>query len=178
VGGVGKDTLAGAAGSDVIKGGVDSDRLTGGAGRDTFAFAAGDSGQGALTLDVITDFTKGALNVGDLIDYSASLTIGGSNAITTDTEASISITTGITTFKTGSGVTLSDALSDIATRFTASTDSAGEIAFFKVNNSGNFYAFISDGTNGVTANDVVIQLTGLTSIKAIDLTGGNLTILS
>ncbi len=75
-------------------------------------------------------------------------------------------------------MTLADAILDIATRFTTYTDLAGELTFFKVNNAGNYYAFISDGTARVTAYDVVIQLTGLTSIKTIDLTGGNLTILS
>jgi hypothetical protein len=45
-----------------------------------------------------------------------------------------------------------------------------------VNQTGNFYVFISDGTQGVSANDVVIQLTGITSVAAIDLTGGNLTL--
>ena len=177
-GGTGNDILNGGTGNDVIIGGVGTDKLAGGTGMDTFVFAAGDSGQTASTLDVISDFAKGAVNVGDLIDYSDSLTLGGSNATATDTQALINQTTGIATFAKGSGVTLADALSDITTRFTASTDSAGELAFFKVNNAGNYYAFISDGTAGVTANDILIQLSGITSIKNIDLTDGNLTILS
>jgi Ca2+-binding RTX toxin-like protein len=177
-GGTGNDILNGGRGSDVINGGIGADKLTGGTGMDTIVFAAGDSGQTAASLDVITDFTKGAVNVGDLIDYANSLTLGGSNSTATDTQASINLTTGIATFNKGSGVTLADALSDIATRFSASTDSAGELAFFKIKNTGNYYAFISDGTAGVTANDVVIQLTGLTSINTINLTDGNLTVLS
>jgi hypothetical protein len=67
---------------------------------------------------------------------------------------------------------LTDTLADITSWFTFATDTAGEFALFTVNNTGNYYSFISDGTTGVTANDVVIQLTGVTSITSIDLTGG------
>ena len=85
--------------------------------------------------------------------------------------------TGIATFASGSGTTLTDALNDIAASFTAATNTAGEFAFFKINNTGNYYLFVSDGTAGATANDDVIELVGITSIGAIDLTGGNLTIM-
>jgi hypothetical protein len=126
--------------------------------------------------DTITDYAKGSLSVGDLIDYSENLTRGGSAAIATDSQASINQSTGIATFAAKSGTTLQDALNDVASRFTSETDTAGEMAFFKVANKGNFYLFISDGTAGVTANDVLVQLTGVTSISSIDLTNGNLTL--
>jgi hypothetical protein len=127
-------------------------------------------------LDVIADYTKGAVGTGDLIDFSSALTVRGSSAAASSTQASINPSTGEASFATGSDTTLADALSDIAARFTAATDTAGEFALFRVNQTGNFYVFISDGANGVTANDVVIQLTGITSVAAIDLTGGNLTL--
>ena len=73
---------------------------------------------------------------------------------------------------------MQDALGDIATRFTAATNSAGEFAFFRVNGAGNHHLFISDGVAGVTANDVVVQLVGVTAIGGIDISGGNLTIIS
>jgi len=38
--------------------------------------------------------------------------------------------------------------------------------------------FISNGTAGVQATDVVVQLVGITTINGIDLTNGDLTILS
>ena len=114
-------------------------------GSDIFQFAAGDSGQAATTIDNLVDIVKGALGTGDLIDYATNLTIGGSNAAATATEASINAATGVATFAAGSGTTLSDALADIATRFTTATDSAGEFALFNVNNIGNYYMFISDG---------------------------------
>ena len=86
------------------------------------------------------------------------------------------MTTGVATFATGSGTTLSDALLDVTARMTAAKNTKGEFVLFKVNGTGDYYAFISDGTAGVGANDVLIQLVGITSISGIDLTGGNLTI--
>ena len=176
IGGTGADSLLGGAGADIVNGGKGQDNLTGGAGRDTFIFAAGDDGITAATLDKILDYAKGAVGTGDLIDYSANLTKGGNANTATASQASINSTTGIATFASGSGTTLADALNDIAARFTAATNTAGEFAFFKVNGSGDYYLFISDGTAGAAANDDVIQLVGITSIGTIDLTGGNLTI--
>ena len=181
-GAAGNDALLGGVGSDLLKGGIGTDSLTGGkgldslegaAGRDFFVFAAGDSGQ-ATSFDRVSDYAKGS--AGDIIDYSTTLTRGGNASAATSTQASINQTTGIATFASGSGTTLSDALSDIAARFKAATDSAGEFAFFKVNKTGDFHLFISDGVAGVTANDVVVQLVGITSISGISLSGGNLTI--
>ena len=174
-GGVGKDTLVGSAGNDTLTGGKGADSLTGGSGTDTFVFTTGDSGQTA-SFDIIRDYFKGAVGTGDLIDFSANLTIGGSDTAATATQALINQDTGIATFAAGSGKKLGDALLDIATRFTAATNTSGEFSFFKVNNTGDYYLYISDGVAGVTADDDVIQLVGVSSISSIDLTGGNLTI--
>jgi Ca2+-binding RTX toxin-like protein len=174
-GGVGKDTLVGSAGNDTLMGGKGADSLTGGSGTDTFVFTTGDSGQTA-SFDIIRDYFKGAVGTGDLIDFSANLTIGGSAATATANQAAINQDTGIATFAAGSGKKLGDALLDIATRFTAATNTSGEFSFFKVNNTGDYYLYISDGVAGVTANDDVIQLVGVSSISGIDFTSGNLTI--
>jgi hypothetical protein len=90
----------------------------------------------------------------------------------------INANTGVATFASGSGTTMTDALADLAARMTAASDAAGEMAFFQVNKKGHMMLFISDGVAGVTANDVVVQLMGISSIHQIDLTGGNLTIMS
>lgn len=115
---------------------------------------------------------------GDEIDYSANLVIGGSSAATA-TQASINATTGVATFAAGSGTTLADALADIAARIDAvgGTD-PGEFALFHVNGADNFHLYISDTNNGVGGNDVVIQLAGVISIGSIDLTSGDLAILT
>ena len=180
-GGTGKDSLSGGAGIDTIVGGKGADILTGGINKDYFYFAAGDSGHIATTLDTIKDFTKGNGNVanGDTIVYTThALSIGGSAATATAAQASINQSTGVANFATGSGTTLPDAIGDIAARFTAATNTAGEFAFFRVNGTNSEYLFISDGVAGVTTNDELILLTGLTSVNSIDTTGGNLTILS
>ena len=105
------------------------------------------------------------------------MVIGGGATSATSTEASINLSIGIASFAAGSGTTISDALNDIASNFTKATDTAGEFAFFKINNSGNYFLFISDGVKGVGANDIVVQLTGISDISSIDLAGGNLTLL-
>ncbi len=58
--------------------------------------------------------------------------MGGFAGAATATQASINQSTGVATFVKGSGVTLADCLADIATRFTASTNSAGEFPLFQV----------------------------------------------
>jgi len=179
LGGAGADSLVGGAGADFLAGGAGADRLTGGTGSDSFVFTSGDSGQNNNTttgFDVITDFAKGARGTGDLIDFSVLLSVGGSATAADATHASINGTTGVATFAANSGTSLADALADVTGSMTAAADSAGEFAFFRVNNAGNYYLFISDGVAGVGANDVVVQLTGITSIAGIDLSYGNLSV--
>lgn len=81
-GGNGQDRLAGDSGNDVLVGGGGRDTLSGGADADRFVFAfAAETGPGAGTRDVITDF-QGKLP-GERIDLSAidaSSVTGGNNA--------------------------------------------------------------------------------------------------
>lgn len=66
-GGDGDDTLDGGKGDDFLQGGLGRDTLSGGAGNDLFVYlGAAESGAGAATSDLITDFAAG-----DLIDLSA-----------------------------------------------------------------------------------------------------------
>ncbi len=171
IGNNGNDTLNGGLGNDTLTGGMGADSLTGGAGSDTFIVAAGDTGQ-ATGFDFFASFGKGAVGVGDVIDYSTDLTIGGSDGLATSTRASIHASTGVATFAASSGTTLSDALADVA----SGTAAAGAFALFRVSNTGNYYLFISDDVAGVGANDVVVQLVGVTSVGSVDVAGGNLTV--
>jgi hypothetical protein len=173
----GNDTLEGGDGNDVLIGGAGADSLVGGAGADTFRFAAGDTGQTLATSDVIQGYQKGALGTGDVLDYTVNLIVGGTAAAATGTQASINQTTGVATFAAGSGTTLADALSDIATRINAAGTTAGEMALFRVNNTGDFNLFVSDAVNGVSAGDVLISLLGVTTIGGISLTNGNLNVV-
>ena len=175
-GGTGNDTLLAGAGLDFLRGGTGADTLTGGADSDLFKFSAGETGQSVKTMDKITDFEIGAL--GDKIDFSIFLSIGGTSSAATSNQASINATTGVATFFGNSGKLLADALNDIATSFTSAGDAAGDFALFQLGGTGAFHVFISDGNAGVTANDVLVQLTTITSIGSINLSGGDLTILS
>jgi len=170
------DVIAAGAGNDKLTGGKGADDLSGGSGKDTFVFAAGDSGQ-ASGFDTILDYATGAVSSGDLIDYKVNLVKGGVANASVDW-ASIS-TKGVATFASGSGTSIDDALADVANSLKFDgKDVAGEFAFFQVSGIGDYYLFISDGKPGVTADDVVVQLVGVTGIGSIDLTGGNLTITS
>ncbi|HWP26828.1 MAG TPA: DUF5801 repeats-in-toxin domain-containing protein [Xanthobacteraceae bacterium] len=172
----GNDVLNGGTGDDTIIGGTGADSLTGGPGSDRFVFAAGDSGQ-TSNIDVITDYAKGVVGIGDVIDYlNAALVIGSTGASATGTQALIDQTTGIASFAAGSGTSLSDALNDIANAISLGGTTQGEFAFFKVNGAGNYHLFISDSVAGVSANDIVIQLFGVTTIGSIQLASGDLTI--
>jgi Ca2+-binding RTX toxin-like protein len=172
------ERLIGNGGNDRLDGGVGSDTLVGGAGSDTFVFSLGQSGQTLTTMDIISDYAKGLVGIGDTIDFSAALTVGGSSAVATATEASINAATGVASFAAGSGTTLADALADITARMTAATTTAGEFAFFQVNNTGTEYLFISDSVAGLAAGDIVVSLAGVTAVNSIDLTGGDITILT
>lgn len=177
LGWAGADVLAGDAGHDTLNGGTGADELTGGTGADVFFFAAGDSGQRYGKIDTIRDFSKAPVGSGDSIAFTAALTPGGSAAAATSAQAAINQSTGIAQFAPGSASTLHDAVRDIATRFTAAGDAAGEFAFFKTREASHYSLFISDGVAGVGAGDLVVSLVGITSIGAIDLTAGELAIL-
>jgi hypothetical protein len=172
------NALYGGAGNDRLGGGAGVDFLTGGSGSDTFVLAPGDTGQTATSAERIVDYTKGAAGIGDSFDFSSVLAIGGVATTATANQARINQTTGVVTFAAGSGTTMADALSDIATSMTTGGNAEGEFALFRVNGSGNFYLFISDGIAGVTANDVLAQLTGVTTVSSISLTAGDLNILT
>jgi Ca2+-binding RTX toxin-like protein len=169
--------LSGNGGADSLRGGTGADALSGGAGSDRFVFANGDSGQ-TTGFDRVLDYAKGAVGVGDKFDFTTALLIGGSNAIATTTQASINAATGVATFLAGSGTTLTDALADITARMTAATTAAGEFAFFEIGGSGDNYLFISDATNGLSAGDVLVRLSNVTAINTINITAGDVTILS
>ncbi len=174
----GGDTLNGGTGLDVLVGGLGVDTLIGGANSDSFVYAIGGTGQTAATADIVADYAKGLVGVGDEFDFTSVLTVGGVAGVAGVNQASINASTGVATFAALSGTTMADALADIATSINQGTTTAGEFAFFKVNQTGNFHLFISDGVAGVGANDVLVQLTNITTINTINLMAGDLTILT
>lgn len=179
------DSLTGAAGADILNGGAGNDTITGGAGADvvsggtgtnTFVFAAGDNGAApsATVFDTITDFRTGTNNV---IDFGATaITIGDQGTAAAAGVATIS-GTGVATFNVAD-TTLAQHLTAVAAAIvTGGATVAGESVIWQ--EGANAYLFISDNVNGVSANDVLIQLTGVTvGVGGLTITGGDITAIA
>ena len=151
-----KDTIIGGAGDDHITGGTGADTLTGGAGVDTFKFVAGDTGKPtASNFDTITDFTANASNKIDLGTTKASIV---TNTTASSGTAAIS-DAGVATFHSDDN-TLAKHIAAVEAGINAGGNAAaGQSAMWQ--EGSDAYLFISDGTDGVDAQDVLIKLTGL-----------------
>jgi Ca2+-binding RTX toxin-like protein len=170
----GADYIVGSATANVITGGAGADVLTGGAGADTFVFAAGDTGTPSATnFDKITDFASAS----DVIDYTAAITIVTNGSAAAVGVAAISAA-GIATFA-GADDELGERITAVEGGIATGTAAAGQTAAFMFGSDA--YVFISDGVDGVGANDVLIRLAGVDlTTTAFDLltisAAGNLTI--
>ena len=175
--GAGADTIVAGAGADVITGGAGADTMTGGTGADTFVFAAGDSGQTVATADVINGFESAS----DIIDHTAALTITAGVVGAGAGVASISAA-GVAAFNVADNTTALRIIAAEAGIAANGVAAAGQAVLFQGvgADAANAYVFISDGVDGVGANDILIQLVGVdTTLAAFDtltLAGGNATI--
>jgi Ca2+-binding RTX toxin-like protein len=175
VGSAGADTITGGAGDDTITGGAGADTITGGAGDDTFVFAAGSSGgaPSATVFDTIADFETES----DIIDYSVDMTIGANAGTAAAGVASIDVD-GLATFHAGDTTLAQHIIAVEAGINAGGTAAAGQTAIFK--SGSDSYVFISDGVDGIGANDVLIKLTGVDVTNAafneIVIAGGNFTL--
>ncbi len=149
VGGLGNDILVGGAGNDTLNGAAGIDTLTGGLGADIFIFQFGQST--AAALDRVTDFAIGTDKIDLLSQAGAAI-----NAPVAFTRATDSTTTNINTIVT-------NVFTD-ANGATAGNQALGiNSAVLVRDNSSSTYLIINDGTAGFqSANDLVINLTGLT----------------
>ena len=174
VGGSGVDSIVGGTLADVITGSAGSDVMTGNGGADTFAFATGSSGGAPsdTVFDTITDFTTAS----DIIDHGSSITLVATTASSSGV-AALS-TAGVATFNAADNTLALRIIATEAGINAGSTTAAGQAAVFQF--GADAYLFISDGTDGVGANDVLIKLTGVdTTLAAFDtitLSGGNATL--
>jgi hypothetical protein len=144
-GGTGADTIKGSAVADTITGGTGVDTMTGGAGADTFAFAAGDSSAVIGDKDIITDFVAGT----DKLQFT------GVTDVVSGQQAAVQTAVNLL------ASTATDA--QIATAMaTANTTDLG--VSFAVFNGNTYVYFETTGADtGVVANDVFIQLSGVTT---------------
>ncbi len=169
-GSVNNDIIKGGAGNDTITGGAGIDNLSGGAGANTFVFAAGDSAANGATYDIITDWTAGT---GNKIDFGATNLAAVTHA-TAPVAGTASINAnGLATFA-GTDTTLAQQLTAVVTA--VGTDAAGTSVVWA--NGGDSYLFITDGTAGVGANDVLIQLTGVSAATGLTFASGDITAIA
>ncbi|WP_080949718.1 pre-peptidase C-terminal domain-containing protein [Microcystis aeruginosa] len=143
------DILVGDLGNDSLNGAAGIDTLTGGVGTDIFIFQFSQSTSTAL--DRVTDFAIGTDKI-DLLSQSGAAI----NAPVAFTRATDSTTTNINTMVT-------NVFTD-ANGATAGNQALGiNSAVLVRDNSSSTYLIINDGTAGFqSANDLVINLTGLT----------------
>jgi len=152
-----KDTIIGGAGADTITGGAGQDTLTGNGGKDVFVFNNSQSPYSAP--DTITD-----LQVGDEI-WSGSGTVTKSATVTGTAASAADINAyGVATF---TKETTAPALMSTAAGLVAGalgSAAAGTYALFAF--SGDTYMYITEGTSGLAATDLVIKLTGVSMPNA------------
>ena len=161
-GGAGNDSLIGGAGNDTLIGGTGKDVLEGGSGSDVFRFSAGDADVtgSLLSFDVIRDYGSG-----DSIDY-------GATAIAAMATGTGGLTINANGLVTAGASTLAE--------FVGKADDASTAGRAALWSDGtDTYLFISDGTAGLGANDLLIQLVGINASSGFGLSaGGDITTIT
>lgn len=183
VSGAGSDSLTGGAGKDTIVAGGGSDAVTGGKGadsinltettpaRDTVKFASGDSTYTAW--DQVTGFAIGSSTTNDLLDLVGTAAAGSSSDLV-GTAVSGS-NSGIVTF-TDTNLTLDGKIAAVGA---AVKTQYATVAF---EHAGSTYVFQNvDATasaGALTANDIVVQLVGVTGVTELGSTGSTSLLIS
>jgi Ca2+-binding RTX toxin-like protein len=170
VGGGGNDSITAGDGTDTLTGGTGADTMTGGTGADTFVFAVGASGTPSDTVfDTITDYTNNL----DVIDFGATAIVQFATATTAASGTAGVTSTGIVSFNAADS-TLALRVTAVASALAGAA--AGNALIFGFGSDS--YIYITDGTAGVGANDVLIRLTGVansTSTDTLTIVGGDIT---
>ncbi|MCJ7602506.1 MAG: DUF4214 domain-containing protein [Desulfobulbaceae bacterium] len=159
------DVLAGGSAADSLTAGDGADILTGGAGADTFNFVAGGliGAVSSTNFETITDYATSSDIINDT--GGALVIISGSTAAS-----------GTAAISAGALATFNAADSTLALRVIAveaginasGGNAARQFAFFE--SGSDSYVFVSDGTDGLDANDYLVKLTGVTGLTTADIT--------
>ena len=187
----GDDTLTATALDDTITGGVGADTITLGAGMDTLSIDDTSAHSTETSMDKISGFTAAAITLaagGDVIDFGttgtavANLTDGDVAAVTVVAAianavggevATVTATNGFLSLS-GTDATSIDTLAewiDVAQLALAADNAVGAVTGFVF--GGNTY-LVGDGAAaaGTTSDDVIVELTGLTTATSINTTAG------
>lgn len=171
IGSANNDVLSGGAGNDTITGRAGIDILSGGAGANTFVFAAGDSAANSVTgFDSITDWAAGT---GNTIDFGGTILAAIAHAAAPIAGTAQVSATGLATFN-AADATLAQQITAVAAAMGG--DAAGTSVIWS--NGGNSYLYITDGVAGVGANDVLVELTGITAASGLTFAGGDITAIA
>ncbi|MDD2714222.1 MAG: hypothetical protein PHU77_15020, partial [Simplicispira sp.] len=157
IGTANSDFIYGFGSADTITGKEGADVVSGGAGANTFVFAAGDNGTAPsdTVCDTISDFRTGTNN---LIDFGATALAIANQVGAAGAGVATIAATGIVTFN-AADTTLAQHIVAVAAAIGAGP-ATGEFAIWQ--EGADAYLFISDAAEGVTANDVLVKLTGVT----------------
>ncbi|MDD2844645.1 MAG: Ig-like domain-containing protein [Rhodoferax sp.] len=157
----GNDTIVGGLDGEVIIGGKGTDTMTGGGTTaNTFKFAAGDTGgvPSATAYDTITDFSAVASNVIN----------AGAASIMQNTTAAAGVakiaSTGLATFNVADTTFAQHLFAVEAAINNGGTAAAGQSAMWQ--EGVDAFVFISDGVDGIGANDLLIKLVGVDTTNA------------
>ncbi|TXI28108.1 MAG: calcium-binding protein [Nitrosomonas oligotropha] len=158
------DIISAGAGDDDITGGTGADSLTGGDGADTFNFdetadfTAATAATLATNADVITDFTKAS----DILSLTGganwSIVAGGSGGA----GQAVLNAEGIATSFNAADDTLAERITAVESAIATGAAAAGQYAVFEFGSDS--YVFVSEGTDGVGAGDMLVKLTGVTGL--------------
>jgi hypothetical protein len=180
VGTGGSDTITGGGLVDNITGGIGYDTLVGGAGGDNFIFANTATGTPSATgsaFDVISDYVSGS----DVIDFGAITILQNPDAVAA-AAGHAGVATGVVTFHISDNtlalriIAVQDAINDNDNAADSNDAAAGDALIFAFGSDS--YIFVSDGTPGVGATDVLIKLTGIagsTTTNQLTIVNGDIT---
>jgi Ca2+-binding RTX toxin-like protein len=182
VGGTGDDTLVGGEGDDVITGGAGADVLTGGDDDDTFVFASRAHTKNAtyagtnltVEFDAITDFAAAE----DVIQLSSTAAAFGTGiTLSADTVFEVTALTDANDFESltelfagieatagADGVASTSALVQV---YVVTLTDAADDAHFDGGDEKRLL-IINDGTEALTVDDMIIDITGITGALTAD----------
>ncbi|WP_293006406.1 calcium-binding protein [Nitrosomonas sp.] len=170
------DIISAGAGDDSITGGTGADALTGGDGADTFNFdetadfTAATANALGNNADSITDFAVGSDILALTGGANWSIVAGGSGNAGV---ASIGAEGVVTAFNAADD-TLAERITAVEAAIQTGAAAAGQFAIFEL--GADSYVFVSEGTDGVGAGDMLIKLTGVVGLSDSTIATTDLTI--